>query len=68
MEKNDKYAEDGASDSDGSYESLEGKPEEYVKLIKEARPKFEAEEDNEFYSRGLILIGTPSILTPKGTS
>lgn len=56
MEKNDDM-----SGSEESYDSLEGKPDYYVDLIKQARPKFEEEEGNELYSKGLILIGKKKI-------
>lgn len=58
MEKKDQYGDDDMSDGEEeSYDSMEGKPEDYVKLIKEARPKFIEEETNDFYSRALLLIG-----------
>jgi hypothetical protein len=40
-----------------SYDSLEGKPEDYVELIKNARNIFEAEDEAEQYSKQVIIIG-----------
>ena len=45
------------SDSDGSYDSLEDKPEEFKALVKTSRPIFESQENTEYYSQDLIILG-----------
>lgn len=57
MEKKKLAEIENEGEEEGSFESLEGKSEEYIKLIKEARVKFEEEYESEYYSRALLLIG-----------
>lgn len=47
--------EEGEEESD--FDSLEGKPEDYIELVKNARIMFEEQEDDDYYSKQSIVIG-----------
>ena len=57
-----KHNEDEENDSEGEEEdedgdSLEGKPEDYIPLVKNARILFDQEDDAKYYSKKIIIIG-----------
>jgi hypothetical protein len=52
-----KHQVEGDEDN-SSFDSMEGKPEEYVKFVETARVLFENEEEAEFYSKNLVILGT----------
>jgi hypothetical protein len=45
------------SDDDSSYDSLEGKPQDYVEMIHNVRILFEQEDEADNYSKQILIMG-----------
>ena len=55
--ENDPKQEEFSEGEEESFDSLEGKPDDYVEMIHNARIMFEDEADSEFYSKQIVIIG-----------